>query len=215
MDRLQRLRSSELSCVNDWSPWQQVLLESTATASGAWRGCWAVSSSCWQQVTHQTFHIMELFICSAPVGKSRALKHLETRSKTHPDVSGVFTALPVFFGWFCYQWYYDAWMKSAGLFNSFFYHWLRLMTVPVWCFLTFDSIWRHAIWYSKKSGALLVLVPSWCCHDCFWSILRVLLLQASLQVSSGGTKKLVQGLACGIDFNRVITSDLFSRSSPL
>ena len=35
----------------------------------------------------------------------------------------------------------------------------------------------------------------------------MLLLQASLQVSSGGTNKLMQGMACGTDFNCVITSD--------
>ena len=42
----------------------------------------------------------------------------------------------------------------------------------------------------------------------------MLLLQASLQVSSGGTNKLMQGMACGTDFNCVITSDLSSRFSP-
>ena len=37
-------------------------------------------------------------------------------------------------------------------------------------------------------GPLLVLVPPRCCHDGLWSVLRMLLLLASLQVSAGTGK---------------------------
>ena len=82
------------------------------------------------------------------VGKSSG-KGLEKRSKTHrktsldpidPDVSGVFTALPVFFGWFCYQWYYDAWMKSAGSFKFFLLPWTPFDDCSHAMFL---NIWQH------------------------------------------------------------------------
>ena len=36
--------------------------------------------------------------------------------------------------------------------NLSFYHGLRLMTVPMWCFLTLDNIGRHVIWYSKNKA---------------------------------------------------------------
>lgn len=70
-------------------------------------------------------------------------KEIQNTSKTQdPDVSGVFTALPVFFGWFCYQWYYDAWMKSAGSFKPFLLPWTpfddrsHVMFLDIWQHLT-------------------------------------------------------------------------------
>ena len=78
-------------------------------------------------------------------------------------LQGVFTALPVFFGWFCYQWYYATW-KPLESFESFSRG--RYSCTVIW-------------------GTLLVLVPPWCCDDSLWSVLRMLLLQSRLQVSSG------------------------------
>ena len=96
-------------------------------------------------------------MCSAAfVGKSSG-KGLEKRSKTHqkhkiqtcqvssqhcPSSSaGSATSGTMMLGW-----------KVRDRSNLSFYHGLRLMTVPIWCFLTFDNIWRHVIWYSKNKA---------------------------------------------------------------
>lgn len=96
-------------------------------------------------------------MCNAAfVGKSSG-KGLEKRSKTHqkhkiqtcqvssqhcPSSSaGSATSGTMMLGW-----------KVRDRSNLSFYHGLRLMTVPMWCFLTFDNIWRHVIWYSKNKA---------------------------------------------------------------
>ena len=144
-------------------------------------GCKCRDQPVWEQLSRSCWNQLPL-----PVGADRALgwhcHHASCRwdnmgqQKTVPapwcsqfipnvDVTlqGVFTALPVFFGWFCYQWYYATW-KPLESFESFSRG--RYSCTVIW-------------------GTLLVLVPPWCCDDSLWSVLRMLLLQSRLQVSSG------------------------------